>query len=70
MMVTDGQHQRDEAAQHQRSHLHLAQSLISIPAGRSVAVTATPDLREDVDGGDVEEGARGEEHGDAGGVDV
>lgn len=70
MVVTDGQHQRNEAAQHQRSHLHLAQSLASVPSGRSVAVAATPYLREDVDGGHVEEGAGREEHGDAGGVDV
>lgn len=70
MVVTDGEHQRNEAAQHQSSDLHLAQSFASIPAGRSVAVAATPYLREDVDGGHVEEGASGEEHGDTGGVDV
>lgn len=33
-------------------------------------MAATPYLREDVDGGHVEEGASGEEHGDTGGVDV
>lgn len=69
MVVADGQHQRNEAAQHQSSHLHLAQSFPSVPSCRSVTVAA-PDLREDVDGGHVEEGAGGEEHGDAGGVEV
>lgn len=70
MVVTDGQHQRNEAAQHQGSHLHLAQSLPSVPSRGGVAVAAAPDLREDVDGGHVEEGAGGEEHGDASGVEV
>ncbi len=70
MVVTDGQHQRNEAAQNQSSHLHLAQSFAPVPSSRSVAVAPAPDLREDVDGGHIEEGARREEHGDAGGVDV
>lgn len=35
-----------------------------------MAVAASPDLRQDVDGGHVQEGAGGEEHGNAGGVDV
>lgn len=33
-------------------------------------MAASPDLGQDVDGGHVEEGAGGEEHGHAGGVDV
>lgn len=70
MVVTDRQHQRNEAAQHQSSHLHLAQSLASVPSCWSMAVAATPHLREDVDGGHIEEGAGGEEHGYTGGVDV
>lgn len=70
MVVTDRQHQRNEAAQNQSYHLHLAQSFPSVPSCRSVAVAATPDLREDMDGGHVEEGAGREEHSDAGGVDV
>lgn len=70
VVVTDGQHQRNEAAQHQSSHLHLAQSLPSVPSCGSVAVAGAPHLREDVDGGHVEEGAGREEHGDTGGVDV
>lgn len=70
MVVTNGQHQRNEAAQHQSYHLHLAQSFAPVPSGRSVAVAATTYLREDVDGGHVEEGAGREEHGDTGGVDV
>lgn len=70
MVVTDGQHQRDEAAQHQGQDLHLAQTLVPVPSGRSVAVASAPDLREDVHGGHVEEGAGGKEHGHAGGVDV
>lgn len=69
-MVTNGQHQRNEAAQHQSTNLHLAQSFVSVPTGRSVAVTATPYLREDVNGGHVKEGASREEHGDTSGVDV
>lgn len=69
-MVTNGQHQRNEAAQHQSTDLHLAQSFASVPSGSSVAVAATPYFREDVDGGHVEEGASREEHGDTGGVDV
>lgn len=70
MVVTDREHQRDEAAQHQSSHLHLAQSFSPIPSGRSVAVAATPYLREDVDSCHIEEGAGREEHGNTGGVDV
>lgn len=70
MVVTDRQHQRNEAAQHQSSHLHLAQSFPSVSSCGSVAVAAAADLREDVDGGHVEEGAGREEHGDACGVEV
>lgn len=70
MVVTNRQHQRNEAAQHQSYHLHLAQSLPSVPSCRSVAVAATPDLGEDVDSGHIEECASGEEHGDSSGVDV
>lgn len=70
MVVTDGQHQRNEAAQHQSHHLHLAQSFASVASGGSVAVAAASHLREDVDGGHVKEGSGREEHGDASGVDV
>lgn len=70
MVVTNGQHQRNEAAQHQSSHLHLAQSFAPVSPVGGVAVAATAYLREDVDGGHVEEGAGGEEHGDTSGVDV
>lgn len=70
MVVTDRQHQRDEAAQHQSAHLHLAQSFPTVPSGGPVAVAASPHLGQDVDGGHVEEGASGEEHGNTGGVDV
>lgn len=35
-----------------------------------MAVAASPDLGQDVDGGHVQEGAGGEEHGHASGVDV
>ena len=70
MVVTDGQHQRDEAAQHQSAHLHLAQSFAAVSSWGSVAVAAAAHLGEDVDGGHVEEGAGGEEHGDARGVEV
>lgn len=70
MVVADGQHQRDETPQHQSQDLHLAQSLVPAPSGRSVAVTSAADLREDVHGGHVEEGAGRKEHGDASCVDV
>lgn len=70
VVVPDRQHQRDEAAQHQSQDLHLAQSFAPAPSGCGVAVASAPDLREDVHGGHVEEGAGRKEHGDAGGVDV
>lgn len=70
MVVSDRQNQRNEAAQHQSPHLHFAQSLPSIPTCRSMAVAAASHLREDVDRGHVEEGAGGEEHGDASGIYV
>lgn len=70
MVVPDGQHQRDETAQNQSQDLHLAQSFVPVPSSRSVAVASTPNLREDVHGGHVEECPGREEHGHAGGVDV
>lgn len=70
MMVTDGQHQRNEATQHQSYHLHLAQSLPSVSSCGSVAVTAAPHLRQNVDRCHVEESASREKHGDTCGVDV
>lgn len=70
MVVTDRQHQRDEAPQYQSQDLHLAQSFVPAPSGWSVAVASAPDFREDVHCGHVEEGAGGKEHGNAGGVDV
>lgn len=63
MMVTNRQHQRNKATQHQSSDLHLAQSLPSIPSRSRVAVTDTPYLRKDMDRSHVEEGAGREEHG-------
>lgn len=56
VVVTDRQHQRNEAAQHQSSNFHLAQSFPSVPR-RRVAVAGAPYLRKDVDGGHVEERA-------------
>lgn len=70
VVVANRQHQRDEAAQHQGAHLHPAQSFAAVACGRTVAVAAAPDLGKDVDGGHVQEGAGGEEHGHASGVDV
>lgn len=70
VVVTHGQHQRNEAAQHQSSHLELAQSFTPVSSWGGVAVAAAAHFREDVDCGDVEEGPGGEEHGDTGGVDV
>lgn len=70
VVVADGQHQGDEAAQHQGAHLHPAQSFAAIACRGTVAVAASPDLGQHVDGGHVQEGAGGEEHGHAGGVDV
>lgn len=72
VVVAHGQHQRDEAAQHQGADLQPAQSFAAAAAaacGRTVAVAAAH-LGQDVHGGHVEEGAGGEEHGHAGGVDV
>lgn len=72
MVVAHRQHQRDETAQYQSQDLHLAQSFGPAPSSCSVAVarSPSPDLREDVHGGHVEEGAGGKEHGHAGGVNV
>lgn len=72
MVVAHRQHQRDETAQYQSQDLDLAQSFGPAPSGCSVAVacSSSPDLREDVHGGHVEEGSGGEEHGHAGGVNV
>lgn len=70
MVVTNRQHQRDEATQHQNSNFHLAKSLASTPSSRSVTVATSPNLREDMDSGHVEEGASRKEHGDTGGTDV
>lgn len=70
MVVTDGQHQRNEATQHQSCDLHLAQTLPSVSSCASVAVTGAPYLGKDMNSGHVEEGAGREEHGYAGGVDV
>lgn len=72
MVVAHRQHQRDETAQYQSQDLDLAQSFGPAPSGCSVAVACSPspDLREDVHGGHVEEGSGGEEHGHAGGVNV
>lgn len=70
VVVANGQHQRDEAAQHQGAHLHPAQSFTAVACGRAVAMAASPNLRQDVDSSHVQEGAGREEHGHAGGVDV
>ncbi|KAG7229194.1 hypothetical protein INR49_013137 [Caranx melampygus] len=53
VVVTYRQHQRNEAAQHQSSHLHLAQSFPTVTSCGSVAVATAPHLREDMDGGHI-----------------
>lgn len=67
-MVSDGEHQRDEAAYDERQHLHPAHSFPS--SGRVAVPARASHLGQDVHRGDVEEGPGWEEHGHACGVDV
>lgn len=70
MLVADGKHQWNQAAQHQRCHLHFAQSLPSVACRRGMTVSPAPHLRQDVDRGHVKESAGREQHGDSSGVHI
>lgn len=68
MVVANREHQRDEAAYDECQHLQLAQSFSS--TGWVAVPTCASHFWQDVNRGDVEEGASREQHGHSCGVDV
>lgn len=62
VLVSYGEHQGDEAPEHQGAHLHFAESFATVPRAGPMTVPSAPHLWQDVHGGHVQEGPSGEQH--------
>ena len=63
MVVSDGQEERHQRSDDEHQTLAFGESQVA------VVVPGVGDFRQDVNGGDVQEGAGAEEHGYAGGFE-